>query len=149
MRMESLRFDERTCVVDALSGAHLLTLRLVSTEWRDTVDAHVRQTYDAPLEHMLSHLRIRGKRPTWLLRYATRGDHEQKWRARYVCAKCGAGVYALGECVLCRQPSITVLDWTPLFRRLFVTACVSLCLVCATLTLTILHVARRASNSRG
>jgi hypothetical protein len=95
--------DARECVVAALPKADWLALRGVDVAWRDAVDAHVRGVYAAPLEDMLAHMRIRGQRRSWLLRYALAPEYgpEDHEAARYVCATCGCKVHAVGMCDAC------------------------------------------------
>lgn len=126
--MECLTLDERTCVVEALTP-DLLALRLVDRAWREAVDVHVKQAYEGALEDFLSHLRIRGRRPSWLLRYAVSEEGKDKDRG-YVCAKCGAGVHGIATCQLCR-PSRH--DVAPLVRHVLAAACLCMCFVTAIL----------------
>ena len=123
--MERLTLDERTCVVEALTPDHLLALRLVDRAWREAVDVHVKQTYEGALEDFLSHLRIRGRRPSWLLRYAVADGREDKDYG-YVCAKCGAEVHELATCQACRPRRH---DFAPLARHVLAAACLCMCFV--------------------
>ena len=99
-----LNDDLRECVAAALAPSHLPSLRRVDRAWRNAVDAHLRTTYSARLEHLLSHMRIRGTRACWLLRYAVLHDEVPTYTGPhgYVCAKCGDDVVEVGTCKRCK-----------------------------------------------